>query len=242
MQVEDLLESKAYIKSGITFKTPKQLLEPFLDKISKYTDKFIIKTSGKVINANEDESINTAYGRVLLQTDFSADELDGMYKNVGVVYALDGMKPIIKTYTGTIVSACTNMTIFNAEHVFSDNLLSGSNRPLEYLQEYLTGMEKTLDNYRKIKQNLISQVYSKEDVQETLGALLEYSIKNKSLGTTAVVSGAKALYDNSSKYFFEKETTAWNVYNSITQYITEKSDIIDTPSKTILLSKFFNLN
>jgi hypothetical protein len=240
MEIKELFETKAFVKSGVTFQTPKQILEPFMDKMSKYTDKFIIKTSEKIVNANEDESINAAFGRVLIQTDFSGDDLDGMYKNVGVVYALDTLKPIVKTYTGTIVSACTNMCIFNADHIFSSNIMEGLGRPLEYITQYLGSMEQVMDNYRKIRLDLTNQIYTENEIQQKLGELLEYSIKNKYLGTTAVVNAAKNLYDNSSMYHIEnKQTTAWNLYNSITQYLTDKSDIIDTASKTLLLSKFF---
>jgi hypothetical protein len=202
MTVQELFDTKAYVKQGITYQTPKQLLDPFISKMSKYTDKFIVKTSEKVTNANEDESINEAFGRVLIQTDFSGNDMDGMYKNVGVVYSVDSLKPIIKVYTGTIVSACTNMTVFNADHVFSGDLGAGTGRPLDYLDEYLTGMEKTLDAYRATKAHLLGDIYSKERVHDFLGGLLEFSIKNKALGTTAVMSAAKSLYDNSSKYYF----------------------------------------
>ncbi len=50
MELQELLDSEIYVKegSGVDFKAPKEYIMPFIDKISKLTDDFVIEATNKV--------------------------------------------------------------------------------------------------------------------------------------------------------------------------------------------------
>jgi hypothetical protein len=240
MNIEKILESKAYYKpgSGIEFKTPEVYLSKTLDKLSKYTDKFNVKVAGSVTNVNEDGSTNTAYGRVLIEPDFS--NTDKMYKTVGFLYALDIQRPVVKVYTGSIVTACTNLCIFNAEHLFEASIMDGGfDKSYDILDTYLENMGKTLGEYYAIKENLEAQLLPEKEINTYLGKLLEFGIKNSFIGTTPIVQAGKELYSADSKYYIGKDkiTSKWNIYNAITDNL-KKADIKDAASKVLKISNF----
>jgi len=64
--------------------------------------------------------------------------------------------------------------------------------------------------------------------------------RNKQIGTSAILSAVKDLDDNKSRYAIrENKVSQWNVYSAVTQYITDKVDIVDKASKTVVVSNLF---
>ena len=75
-----------------------------------------------------------------------------------------------------------------------------------------------------------------DDVNRTLGYLLRNAVDVR-LGTSPVVNAAKLMDDRKSVYYFDNETNLYNVYNAVTQSVTDTKDIFYRPDKTIGLSK-----
>ena len=239
MELTDVLDSKVFVKgSSINFNSPRKYLEPFLESMNKLNPKWEVDVSGIVSNAEDDNTMNTAYGRVAVQgllPDCGTSESAG---TIGIVYALDTQKPTVRVFTGQNVSICMNLCIFGAEHVFSADLLGGGmDRAYEMARQYIERKEEEVQFYVDTIGRLRSTQYHPEEVDQVIGRLLKESLNNK-LGSSSIISAVRELTDPKSKYSLDSsgETNAWNIYNAVTDHISHKVDIFDRAIKTILLS------
>lgn len=240
MEVADVLNSKVFVKgNSVTFNSPKSYLEPFIDKISSLDPEFDVKVSGAVKNAEEDKTQNIAYGRVCLEAKLSGYGTDDSIGKVGMVYALDTQKPTVKVYTGQEVSACLNLCIFNAEQVYSFDLLGGGmDKAYQMAKQYAEEKEKEVEIYLKYKKELLEREHTVPEIERIIGKLIHEAMETR-LGTSPILSAAKELWNEKSRYSIISTggTTGWNIYNAITDHISHRADILDRPTKTLLLSK-----
>lgn len=240
---EELLNSKTFVKQGSIMELPSPLmvLTPFLNITENIAGgQYIVKTSNSVINKNDDESDNVAYGRFNLEYKLPAMfDTDNSFYTLGIVCGLDTQKPIVKVYGGHRVSACTNLTVFNAEQVFTQELTGNVKLCYEKIQQYFNTIENTNKEYQRITKILSERVLNEQMIHERIGQLIEFSIQNPRLGTTVILDGIKTMLDPKSVYHIKNNiTTDWNILNSITQFISEKSDILDESTKALLIGEF----
>lgn len=240
MKVEELIETKSYKKGGVILPTPYELIQPYLDIASLNCTEFEVKTTGLVENANDDGSVNKAYGRASILGKLKLDN-DFSYQ-LGIVYALDTQKPIIKIFTGLNVNVCTNLTIFNGEHIETANILDDK-RPLLYdkLRKYSEEYQKIYGDYSKTIKKMQEVYYDSEEVKRKIGELSLYANKAGSMfGNNTVSLGIKHLLEG-DKYKLDTKggSTGWLMYNAFTDVVTEKSDIIKKADQVLKLSKFF---
>ena len=241
LTIDDVFNSKTYVKGERNYRTPKEYLEPFMEKIQEIAPDINVQVSGKIQNAEEDRTINTAYSRIMIEASNIKLKSEGIYPTFGIIIGLDIQKPVYKLYEGTTVSACTNLCIFNANNLFAgdifDGLSEGYDRLGTWVDNYKETFGKNLDTFKRLEEVQLS----KAELQQRLGDLLKFSIENPYLGTTPVVLAAKELYNPNSMYHIDENegTTDWNLYNAVTAYLSNKTDILDKASKTLLLSKFF---
>jgi len=245
--LENVLESKIYVRenSAISFKSPREYLTPFIDNIAKLTDDYRISVSNVVKNKNEEEdTFNTSYGRVLIeallprQFDTNGESGD-TYGTIGFMFALDLQKPVIKVFTGRYARACTNLCIFGADRVFSQELTGNINKCFDAVKEYIDDAEKDLIQSIKLITYMKNEIYSGESLDEFTGNILRKSLLNPKLGHTPIIQGTRELYNEKSIYALSNgETTGWNYYNSITENI-KKVDILDRANKTALVTELF---
>lgn len=244
LTLEDVCNTKVFVKNGsIDFKSPREYIMPFVDQLSKLTDKFIIRTSAAVENAEEASGVlNTSYGRVLIEAqlpeNLCTEESGGV---IGLVYGLDVQKPVMKVYSGQSVYACVNLCVFGAEHLTTTELLvDGSAKAYVAARQYTEDKEKEVERYLRVSGKLKEMELDKTNLDELIGKLLRESMRIKLVGTTPIISATKDLYDPKSKYAVrEGVTTGWNVYNAVTDYISHKNDILDRAAKTVLLEQMF---
>ncbi len=241
LTIEQIFSSKTFVKGNREYKTPKEYLEPFIEKISGIAPDISVKVSGMVQNAEIDKSVNTAYARVLIEASNVKMKSElGVYPTYGIVVGLDPIVPIYKVYEGTTVSACTNLCVFNARSLFSGQIFDGMSQGYEIVDGWIKDWEKNYGEYLDIQQSMMKREVEAADVTHVLGKLLKYGVENKYFGTNPVIAATKELYNPSSVYYAGEEgTTAWNMYNAVTSHLSTKADIVDKASKTLLLSKFF---
>lgn len=243
MELQELLSSKVFLKENslINFESPSKYVEPFLEKVSALTDRITVEVSGRVANADEEtHKENIAYGRykveAVLPVDYRVHEAEGV---IGLIVALDNSKPIMKVYTGKNVMACLNLSIFNANNVFAQEMTGNVTSLYNKVGEYVRDVAKDTEEFNKIVIDMKNTNYSGLKLQEMTGRLLEKSIKNPKLGHTVIIQGFRELLNSKSVYYAKNgETTAWNYYNSITEFI-KNSDVLDRSTKTIALSDIF---
>lgn len=244
MQLDD---SKLYVKNGMSFMHPKVMVDPFLD-IMKYSDsdELTITTQNEVVNENEDKSENIAYPRFGVQISRKVvdEDLGIDYDNVsGMIVALDVNKPIVKVYTGFNAKACLNLCIFNASDTYSQDVLQDFANMWEVANKYYNREQEKLNELTKAHEQLHNVHLRTPEVNELLGRLLRQG--RTVIGTNPIVNASRLLDDNKSMYHYKDETTLYNVYQSITQGITDSKEIIAKPDKTVAVAKLLgvlNLN
>lgn len=242
MELEQVLDSKIYVKEGsaIQFRSPGQYLKPFIDNIRDVSTQFRVSASGVVVNKEEDQTRNEAFARVLLEAKLPAVfNVGGHYCIIGILYALDIQKPFVKVYMGRKAFACLNLCIFGAEEVYHQELTGNAASVYEKAFEFVDMARKTQVEFERKVGILMDTTLDQHQIDEVLGYLLRKANINK-VGTSAIIFGMKELYNPKSIYSVnESETSAWNVFGSMSQYITDKTDIMDKASKTLQLAELF---
>lgn len=244
LTIDQVLQSKTYVKEGssIGFLSPRAYIEPFLEKMKNTNAKFEVNVSERVANKEADsEVVNEAFGRVAIRAIFP-NNFSGKDHNsvIGLVYSLDTQKPNMRIYSGHEAWACTNLAIFGARHIHSVELLQGVGSIYEKGLEFVEGMTEQLARFQLLYERMNDKIYKGDEINTTLGYLFREANRNKQIGTSAVMSAMHDLDDPKSKYAIrEDKTSQWNMYSALTQYITDKVDILEKPSKTVLISKLF---
>jgi hypothetical protein len=242
LMIEDIISSKVYVKpnSSVSFGTPKEYLEPFVNPIMKEAPEahYRVKVADPVVNAEDSGAMNIAYPRIMIEADLG-EMISGFKSIVGMILALDLQKPVIKVYSGYNVSSCLNLTIFNADKIYQQEILG------DYQKVYAKAVEffnKKADELVEFKETLIklqTAFLSEVQLNQLIGKMIRESAKLR-LGTTPILQATKMLDDNASQYYVRPDgkftCSKFNVYNAVTQSITNSSDIIDRANKTLNVS------
>lgn len=242
---EELETAKAFVSTGgIMFGTPKDYADKFMSKIKVEPKDCRFELQGDVTNANPDGTLNISYDKILVETSLDFKNTI-QQKNIGMVLNLSTQKPLIRVYTGSKVFACSNQCISGADSIFSAEIITNLDSAYNMVEEYKKNAEKEWLEQLELWKIMQETVWSGSQVQSKLGFMLEQSIKNgkfKAFGTSAITSAAKLLYGKSDYQIKGAETTAWNVYNSITAAIGEQHDFISAPVKSALASQLIILS
>src|SRR5690606_27596196 len=107
MNLTDVLNSKVFVKEdgAINFQAPHQYLDPFIEIVGDKAVEWRVKVANPVINAEESGEKNIAYPRVAIEADLGVSSVqdgtpDYFAGTIGLLYALDIQKPLMKVYTG----------------------------------------------------------------------------------------------------------------------------------------------
>lgn len=244
LTLDDVRDSKIYVRNNVSYMPPKTLVDPFLEAISFDAEnhEVRIEVQNPVVNQEIAGEENIAYPRFLIEVKKS-DHLfeDVRYQNVfGMLVAMDQQKGIVKTYNGMNVEACLNLCVFDAADCHSQDLNSDLSKLFEITNGYSVDNEGKIETYRTIHRKLVGTVLKKDETDEAIGHALRMARRTK-LGTTPVVQASALLDDKRSIYYTDKETTLYNVYNAITQGITNSKDLLYAPEKTIAVGQILNI-
>lgn len=257
MQIElnDLLKGKATkIKNKEYFST-EQYITPFLDRMSKYTDEFLIQVKpADQISLTPEGDVNfedIIYNRVNIEA-VLPDEYcyEGHKQVVGFIYALDTRKPVVKIYAGTMRSACLNLAIFNPELLKVSILEPESAIDYTFVQHCMDQPQRTTECLNLLK----SMQFSKERCCEYLGQWIDNCINSKYITDAGVVKLAESIpieayknvfYNEKSDYYTsESIVSGFDIYQSFTYLISNSikgSDITNRFEKSYLVAKIMNI-
>lgn len=236
LQLEELLDSKRYIKNEMEFMSPRALVEPFLDVLAINGEPITVDYQNEVANVNEDDSKNIAYPRFGVKVDFGpTDGLPGYLSTIGMMVALDIGKPIIKIYTGQDVQTCMNLCIFNASEIFTQDVLADRTALLDKLMVYAQGKEKQAEEYAKMHERLTTTTLTDSGINDRVGELVRQG--RTSIGLNHITTGVKYIDDPKSVYYANDGCSMYNFYNAMTAAIGDSKDILGKPNKTLALSK-----
>lgn len=241
--INQLLEGKPTIIKGKEFKATKDYVNPFLDKISKFTDNFIVEVQQPdQIIVTDDKS--TTYNKVWIQAIMpSKDDIKSCSETINFVYALDSRIPVYKIFRSYKSSSGLFYSINplwlitkeikpEEDLKFSiENLLSTTN-DLEIKLDKLDNIElgKDIDSKHKLLGKTIDGILL--NVFNSIAGKVKLST---SMGINAYES---VYYDSASKYYSKDgSSTALNFYNALDQLITdEKKDIFNKFEKSYLVN------
>lgn len=239
LSIEDILSSKIYVKEGsaVGFKSPGDYLGDFIAEAAGAN--WRVKVADPVVNEEISGARNIAYPRVMVEAQLG-ELIPHFEAVVGMVYALDLQKPVIKTYSGFNVHSCINLSIFNTDNMFQQELLGDFEKVISMARKYFLEKEKDVIDFKDRFDKLQSSYLTEPQLNELLGKMLRESSKTR-LGTTPILGAAKLLDDSSTTYYVRPDgkftCNKFNVYNAVTQMLTNSNDIIDRPNKTIALTK-----
>ena len=256
LTLEQAIAGKSTQIKGKEYLSTAAYVEPFLERMSKYTNEFIFNgIQPEQITLTKDGDINLediTWNRMWVQAVIPDDNIfDNHNRVVGMVYGLDVRKPIVKFYVGGLNRACCNLCVFSPS--FLDVKELEPEKALDYrpIDRLLT----QTDNVRNILEGLSNTEVEYNDVRinENLGdwvrKTLNFSFTNHlskvKLATSSAIDAYKLLYEKEdSPYFVPKGTTTdlFNIYNAWTQVITNDSkDIINKCEKTLLVGSILGI-
>ena len=253
LTVEQLLQGKATKIKEKEFFTTKAYVEPFFDRMSKYTEEFIINVKpADQISLTPSGEVNfddIVYNRVWIQAVLPDEYAYENHKRVmSMIYALDTRKPVVKMYTGALNMACLNLCVFNPDALNVAELeptTAINFSPVNLLMGMTDTIKVTLDKMAK-------KIYTRDNIYEELGLWIDRSITAKYNSGFGIVKIAESgpinvykslFYDEESNYYTKgDEVDGFTVYNAFTDLITQdKKDLVNKFEKTLLVKEIMDM-
>jgi hypothetical protein len=227
---QNILQSKRFVKGGIEYKSPLEILEPCIKLLSTTGGNLHLTADKEQSNANQDSSINRSFARLNLVSHYEIDS--EMFYEIGVLIAYDLQIPRVKVYRGIKVAACTNLCIFKSDDMVKFDISAGINE--EQVQAFIIGLTEQIAEARRIVQRLKALPITPETMQNIIGRMMlgtkEQNLMN---GTTSILRAVDLLTDSKSRYYYQqRDFNAWQLFNSFTEYFGEKVNAFDIPEKT----------
>jgi hypothetical protein len=253
LTMEQMLQGKATrIKDKEYFTTEAYVL-PFIERVSKLTDNFIIQAKpADQISLTKEGEINfddVIYNRVWIQG-VLPDEFayDNHKRVISMLYALDTRKPLVKFYTGALNMACLNLCVFNPEMLSIAELEPESAINYSFLRNALSITEEIGVTLKRLSE----MEFKRDDIFTDLGHWVDNCINSKinngygniKMSETTPIDVYKDLfYDEKSKYYTtDDRVDGFTVYNAFTDLITQdKRDIVNKFEKTLLIKDIMNI-
>ena len=253
LTVEQLLQGKATKIKEKEFFTTKAYVEPFFDRMSKYTEEFIINVKpADQISLTPSGEVNfddIVYNRVWVQAVLPDEYAYENHKKViSMLYALDTRKPVVKMYTGALNMACLNLCVFNPDALNVAELEPTT--AINYSPiNLLMGMNDTI---KSTLEKLDKMIFNRNEIYEDLGLWIDRCITSKfnsGFGTVKITESApinvyKDLFYNEDSNYYTKgeEVDGFTVYNAFTDLITQdKKDLVNKFEKTILIKEIMDI-
>lgn len=248
--IQDIMKGKSTIIKNKEFFPTKNYIEPFINKMSAFTNDFRVQVKLPDQMTFTKDSTDLTYNRVLIQAVLPEQfRIDGHDEVIGFLYGIDVKKPVAKIYRGHLNIACTNLTVFNPQWIEIQELIPGE--PLRYtgikqLMEYTNDFEVKLKKLHNtyLDRNLRKQ-YLGEWVDYSLRSTEDYGFgKVKITVSTPIDAYVQLFVDHESEYYIPEglNPTMYDVYNSFTQIITDdKKDLMNKWEKTMIVNKLLNI-
>lgn len=253
LTIEQLLQGKATKIKEKEFFTTKAYIEPFFDRMSKYTKEFIINVKpADQISLTPSGEVNfddIVYNRVWVQAVLPDEYAYENHKRVmSMLYALDTRKPVVKIYTGALNMACLNLCVFNPEALNVAELeptTAINYSPINLLMGMSDTIKVTLEKLDKM-------TFNRNEIYEDLGLWIDRCITSKfnsGFGTVKIAESAPVnvykdlFYNEDSNYYTQgEEVDGFTVYNAFTDLITQdKKDLVNKFEKTLLIKEIMDI-
>lgn len=246
-----IIKNKEYLSA-------KAYIEPFVERLSDYTSKFICLVKNADQISYDNKGINYIYNRVLvygvLPDNYDVvinrnDKSVNYHRVVCMVYALDVKNPICKFYSG-VVDLDFNFYAFGANCISIQKIEPET--PINF-----TSLQSIIDNGLKdnceiiLSQNTQRSI-SKNIMTNTLGEWIDFSIKKEYINDSGKVKLSnsmpieaykKLIIERESDYYTDEDNIEYpELLQSFLSQITEdEKDIINRYEKTQLINQMLKL-
>lgn len=251
------LKGKRTQIKGKEYRSTEAYIEPFLEKMSKYTQDFRIQgIMAPQISLTEEGDINLedcVYNRIWVQAVMPSDLcFHNHEETIGMIYALDTRKPLVKIYRGSLDKACLNTCIFNPSFLNVQELEPESAinyKPIDTIMAQTNDIKKTLEKLESIevpfKPEIVNENLGKW-VRNCLNMYKSDKVSGKvKVATSTAIDAYKLLYEKEdSRYYTNNDTTdLLNCYGAFTQILTDASskEFVSLPEKTMLISNILGI-
>jgi hypothetical protein len=249
--INELLKGKSTIIKNKEFFPTKTYVEPFLERMSKFTDDFRIniKLPDQITTHRDNRDIT--YNRVLIQAVLPPEHcIDNHDEVMGLVYGIDVRKPVAKIYRGYLNKACTNLAVFTPQWINTQELIPGEPidyKPIKHLMEHTNNFNVVL---KKMKETTVNR----DDRTQMLGKWVDASLREcedygfgkVKIAVTTPIDAYKQLFINQdSEYYIPEgiDPTLFDIHNSFTQLISHDArDLMNRFEKVMIVNKLLGIN
>jgi hypothetical protein len=254
LTIDQLLQGKATRIKDREYFTTEQYVTPFLERMSKFTNEFIIQAKpADQISLTPNGDVNfedIIYNRVNIEAVLPNEYCyEGHKQVVGFVYALDTRKPVVKEYMGGLRTACLNLCTFNPAALSVQELQP--EHAIDY--NFLNYCMELVDNMGVKLGQLADMEFTHENMYEELGMQIDRCINFKfhnDFGTVKLpeslpIEVYKNLFYNEKSPYFSKEgiVSGFDVYQAYTDIICngKSKDLVNRFEKTLLVSSILGV-
>ncbi len=252
LTINELLQGKPTIIKDKEYFSTEQYVTPFLERMSKFTDNFIIqaKTPNQISLTEKEKDVifNRVWIQAVLPDEYA---FENHKESISLLYALDTRKPVVKIFRNALNSACLNMCVWNPDFMSVQEL--EPERPIKY--KSLDRLLELTDNTKSILTNLSNTEvpYNTEYINEMLGSWIRKSMNlhydngfgKVKLATSSSIDAYKLLYEDDKSQYYVKpgnSTSMFNVYNAHTQVLTNDTrDIVNKFEKCYLIGRILGI-
>lgn len=244
----DLLSYKATKSANnyLTLPSPAQVLEPVFSVLDSHVVNYnchVQEPTRQAVEATGVAEYKIA-DRVLIEAvlDDNVHQVDNdVYRTViGVLYAHDVQKPIIKMYLGFENHACLNLSVFNSIDIAQKEFAATDfNTIYENIPMFLDKIEQRKEQLREATEFLMLEQLSGDSLHKVIG-----EVGIKAYKTIAMKNHYSQMIDNlvnsKSRYFKQSgEYTRYDLYQAMTDSIDKNSIIATRPDKVLNAYNFF---
>lgn len=254
LTIDQLLRGKATRIKDKEYLTTEQYVIPFLERMSKFTNEFIIQAKpADQISLTIDGDVNfedIIYNRVNIEAVLPNEYcFEGHKQVVGFVYALDTRKPVVKEYMGGLRTACLNLCTFNPAALSVQELEPEKAINYGFLNHCL---EMADDMGAKLRM-LSDMEINRDKMYNELGLQIDRCINYKfhnDFGTIKLpeslpIEVYKNLFYNEKSDYYTTDSivSGFDVYQAYTDIICngKNKDLVNRFEKTLLVSRIIGI-
>jgi len=254
VNLEDLMQYKATVQGGnqfLTLPAPEAILSPVFAKLGgkvKQYNCYVQEPTRKAADVNNGE-VTAAYqyaDRVLIEAvlndDMQVFGSDRYETVIGVLYAHDINRPIMKMYLGFENQACLNLSVFNPLDITSKDFASTDFSTIyDQIDMYLGNVKQRQVQLQEAIKFLSEEKLSGDKLKEVIG-----DVAVKAHTSIAMKTHFSAMMDHvfksSGKYYSPQgEHTRYNLYQAFTHTIGKDREVsLARPDKVLEAYNFFN--
>lgn len=252
ISLDTLLQGSATTIKNKEYFPTRAYVEPFLERMQKYTNDFRVQVKlPNQLALNEDSPVNI-YNRVIVQAVLPDDlVVDNHNQVVGMVYGIDVRKPVVKFYSGALDMVCTNLCVFSPDQLSCAGLEPEVAINYKPINNIMNSIEDTVKFIKKLKSTPFNCSYKNTSeklgdwIKQCMNLTYDNGFGKVKIAASTPINAYKLLFeDKDSRYLIkEPETDMYNIYGAFTQIFTDsmKRDIMNVCEKTLLAKLILNI-